>query len=111
MTFTADPYDAEALRIQLRKKYGAILVTNLPAKRAFFINFLEKEGFYDEFIKELIDFGIYSHMSKFLTGIVRGGWRLGIWFARAFIFKTEAHRAINERYEAAAKEFLSKLNK
>ena len=112
MTFIADPYDAEALRIQLRKKYGVILVTNLPAKHAFFINFLEKEGFYDEFIKELCaQIDDFRNARDFLCAPEREDWPTLMWFGCSFTFKTERHRAINERYEMAAEEFLSKLNK
>ena len=112
MTFIANPYDAEALRIQLRKKYGVILVTNMPAKHTFFINFLEKEGFYDEFTKELcaqVDY--FRNVRDFLCAPEREDWPILEWLACSFVFKTELHRAINERYKDAAKEFLSKLNK
>ena len=112
MTFIANPYDAEALRIQLRKKYGVILITNLPAKHAFFINFLERENFYDEFTKELcaqVDY--FRNVRDFLCAPEREDWPILEWLACSFVFKTELHRAINERYKDAAKEFLSKLNK
>ena len=111
MTFIANPYDAEALRIQLRKKYGVILITNLPAKHAFFINFLEKEVFYDEFVERMVEFGIFRNVLDFLTDRIREEFALQLWFSCAFSFTTEKHLAINERYKDAAKQFLSKFNK
>ena len=112
MTFIANPYDAEALRIQLRKKYGVILITNLPAKHAFFINFLEEQNFYDEFTEELreqVDY--YKSVNEFLKGMDLGHFGLKDWLSCAFNFGCAKQVLINERYEAAAKEFLSKLNK
>lgn len=111
MTFIVNPYDAEALRIQLRKKYGVILITNLPAKHAFFINFLEKEVFYDEFVERMVEFGVDKNIGTFLNSLISGDFTFTLWFACGFSFTTEKHLAINERYKDAAKKFLSKLNK
>ena len=65
LTFYADPYEVEALRVILKRKYSTTLITNIPAKHAFFIAFLVKENFYEEakgYAKEGFDQTLREHM-------------------------------------------------
>ena len=105
VTFQADPYDVEALRTTLRKKYGVTLITNLPRTHVFFVNFLAEEGFYDEFTK-LSE----RSVGAFLNFPSRADWDLEDYFSCAFVFKDARHFAINKRYRIAATEFLTKNN-
>lgn len=108
VTFLADPYDAEALRTVLRKKYSVTLITNLPTKLVFFIGFLVKENFYDEYKTRAEGYHRMA-LASYLQHNDATAWPLDNWVSSAFLFNGRDY-AINERYRIAATEFLTKNN-
>ena len=107
VTFQADPYDVEALRTTLRKKYGVTLITNLPRTHVFFVNFLAEEGFYDEYKRRAEAF-----LGAPIGGLLRTNdvtdWPMSEWISGSFYFIEPRHYEIDSRYKQAVTNFLNK---